>query len=86
MYPISDPQAIRNARPDNTYYASGTSGLQIEKDSSTNPLSLGYPEGGSRQIQWGWNPVGGSRDFDAAETPNDLVAVGEIGTVTVTTT
>jgi hypothetical protein len=39
---------------------------------------------GSRDIQWGWNPVGGARDFTANETPNDLVAVGIIGTVTIT--
>ena len=26
---------------------------------------------GSRIIQWGWNPVGGARWFDAALTPND---------------
>ena len=39
---------------------------------------------GSRDIQWGWNPVGGARDFVASETPNDLVAVGRIGTVTIT--
>jgi len=39
----------------------------------------------SRQIQWGWNPVGaGSDPFNL--TPNDLVATGQIGTVTVTTT
>jgi len=39
---------------------------------------------GSRDIQWGWNPVGGARDFTANETPNDLVAIGIIGTVTIT--
>ena len=38
----------------------------------------------SRQIQYGFNPVGVGRDpFDL--TPNDLVATGQIGTVTVTT-
>jgi hypothetical protein len=43
----------------------------------------GYPTGGSRDIQWGWNPVGGSKDFDAVLTPNYLVATTSVGTVTV---
>lgn len=38
----------------------------------------------SRDIQWGWNPVGGASANDAGLTPNDLVAVGVIGQVTVT--
>jgi hypothetical protein len=39
----------------------------------------------SRQIQWGWNPVGVGRDpFDLVE--DDLTGAGQIGTVTVTTT
>ena len=71
MFPVDDPQAVRNPRRDSTYYQSGI----------TSTGSIG---GGSRQIQWGWNPVGGSRSFDAALTPNDLVAVGFVGTVTVT--
>jgi hypothetical protein len=40
----------------------------------------------SRGTQWGWNPVGGSRGFDDVLTPNDLVATGNTGTVTVTIT
>ena len=40
--------------------------------------------GGSREIQWGWNPVGGARDDGL--TPNVLVLQGQIGTVTVVTT
>ena len=39
----------------------------------------------SRQIQYGFNPVGVGRD-PFGLTPNDLVAKGEVGTVTVTTT
>ena len=73
MYPVDDPQALRNPRRDTTYVTSGT-------------LADGNLGLGSRQIQWGWNPVGGSSGFDAPLTPNDLVAVGQIGTVTVTTT
>lgn len=71
MYPVSDPIAIRDPRPDtNTWYASGV---------NTN----GYPSEGSRVIEWGWNPVGGSRSFDAALTPNALAPRGLVGTVTV---
>lgn len=40
-------------------------------------------DGGSRVIQWGWNPVGGARADDSGLTPNDLVAQTNVGTVTV---
>jgi hypothetical protein len=73
MYPVSDPQGLRNPRPDRSYVTSGL-------------LADGYPGGGSRDIQWGWNPVGGSRFFDVALTPNNLVMQSFIGTVTVVTT
>jgi len=46
----------------------------------------GFTTGGSRDIQWGWAPVGGSRFFDDALTPNDLVLTLELGTVQVTVT
>jgi hypothetical protein len=72
MYPVNDPQAVRNPRPDTSYVVSG-----IGPD--------GSPEGGSRIIQWGWNPVGGARLFDTGLTPNNLIADGQIGIVTVTT-
>jgi hypothetical protein len=36
----------------------------------------------SRDFQWGWAPVGGGSSESG--TPNDLVADGSIGTVTVT--
>jgi len=85
MYPVDDPQALRNPRPDNSYQVSGTNGLQELLFTSTSPLGVGFPEGGSRQIQWGWNPVGGARLFDTDLTPNDLIAEGYVGTVTVTT-
>ena len=68
MYPVYDPQAVREPRIDTTYYTAG-----IGAD--------GYPTGGSRQIQWGWNPVGMAYDFN--ETPNYLVANGQVGTVTI---
>jgi hypothetical protein len=86
MYPVYDPQAVREPRPDLSYYQSGTSGLQIALTSTTAPDSVGYPEGGSRVFQWGWNPVGGASSFDTLLTPNNLVLQVQIGTVTVVTT
>ena len=39
----------------------------------------------SRDIQWGWNPVGsGNSPYNL--TPSNLQAVGSVGQVTVTTT
>jgi len=73
MYPVDDPQAVRNPRPDQSYYQSGL----------TSDGSLG---GGSRVFQWGWNPIGGASSFDTLLTPNYLVAQGIVGTVTVVTT
>jgi hypothetical protein len=71
MYPVSDPIAIRDPRPDtNTWYASGVN-------------TGGYPSEGSRVIEWGWAPIGGSSGFDAPLTPNSLVGQGYVGTVTV---
>ena len=70
MYPVDDPQGLRNPRPDRSYVASGLD-------------SQGYLSGGSRDIQWGWNPVGGARSIDNGLTPNYLVSAVEIGTVTV---
>jgi hypothetical protein len=65
LYPVNDPQAVREPRPDVSYEVSGDNHL------------------GSRVIQWGWAPVGGARAFDAALTPNDLAAQGQVGTVTI---
>jgi len=84
MYPVDDPQGLRNPRPDRSYRLSGTSGLQIEAGSG--PLGAGTVEGGSRIFQWGWNPVGGSSFFTAIETPNNLVLTVNLGTITVATT
>lgn len=72
MYPVNDPQAVREPRPDLGYYAAGVN-------------VLGFPSGGSRVIQWGWNPVGGPSQFDSVLTPNYLIAIGQVGTVTITT-
>ena len=87
MYHVSDPQAVRDPRPDSpSYYQSGLDGLQIEAGTGTDVNQTGVPLQGSRIIQWGWNPVGGARANDDGLTPNDLVAQSAIGTVTVTTT
>jgi hypothetical protein len=73
MYPVDDPQGVRDPRPDLSYQVSGL-------------LADGYSGGGSRVFQWGWNPVGGSSSFDVALTPNYLVATTIVGTVTVSVT
>ena len=67
MYPVEDPQGLRNPRPDKSRAFTGGD----------------YT---SRDIQWGWNPVGGARGFDIGLTPNDLIATAITGTVTVQTT
>ena len=85
MYPVDDPQGIRNPRPDNSYTQSGNTGLQLVNGSATTQNEVGFPSEGSRDFQWGWNPVGGSSGFDAALTPNDLVLRVQIGTVTIQT-
>lgn len=66
LYPVNDPQAVRDPRPDTSYYEPGNDGA-----------------GGSRVIQWGWNPVGGARGFDSELTPNTLIGIGQTGTVTI---
>ena len=85
LYPVNDPQAVREPRPDVSYWASGTNGLQINV-SGLGPDGLGNPENGSRIFQWGWNPVGGARLFDSELTQNDLIGLSQVGTVTVSVT
>ena len=86
LYPVNDPQAVRNPRPDLGYYQSGLSGLQLTETTGPSTNATGVPMGGSRVIQWGWAPVGGARANDAGLTPNNLVAIGNVGSVTVITT
>ena len=86
MFPVDDPQGLRNPRPDRSYYLSGNNGLQTNVNGGTGPSGTGTNEGGSRIFQWGWNPVGGSQGSDAGLTPNNLVLTVELGTVTVVTT
>ena len=84
MYPVDDPQALRNPRRDNSYVEAGLTGLQIAFGSGSSVDKDGTPSGGSRDIQWGYNPVGlGS---DGSLTPNNLIGKGQTGAVTVTTT
>jgi hypothetical protein len=72
-FPVEDPQALRNPRKDTTYVTSGNN-------------AGGVPSGGSRDIQWGWMPIGGSILFDTVLTPNYLVATASVGTVTISVT
>jgi hypothetical protein len=71
MYPVNDPQALYQPRPDTTYVTAGLN-------------ASGNLTGGSRDIQWGWAPVGGASSFDEYLTPNYLVGTAEVGTVTIT--
>ena len=66
MYPVDDPQAVRNPRPDQSFNDNNRTG--------------------SRDIQWGWEPVGGARPPANEFTPNKLVSSGVVGTVTITIT
>jgi hypothetical protein len=85
MYPVNDPQAVRNPRPDsNSYYQSGYNGLQTNPNlTGASYLLTGVPLEGSRVIEWGWNPVGGARSYDTGLTPNHLIGQAELGSVTV---
>jgi len=79
MYPVSDPQAVREPRPDLSYRQAGYTGLQL-----TLNTDFGDPSGGSRVFQWGWRPVGGSSANDAGLTPSFLTSAGVVGSVTIT--
>ena len=66
MYPVEDPQAVRDPRPDKSFTEAG-------------PYS-------SRNIQWGWDPVGFANPLGLPGIPDNLEGDGEVGTVTITTT
>lgn len=83
LYPVNDPQAVREPRPDLSYWQSGLTGLQTDYNAGTLPLQDGFPGGGSRIFQWGWAPVGGARSDDAGLTPNNLVAQTTVANVTI---
>jgi hypothetical protein len=78
MYPVQDPQAVREPRPDVSYRQAGYTGLQL-----TLNTDFGDPSGGSRIFQWGWAPVGGASGSDAGLTPNNLTSPSQIGNVTI---
>jgi hypothetical protein len=78
MYPVQDPQAVREPRPDNSYQQAGYTGLQL-----TDNTDFGDPSGGSRVFQWGWAPVGGASSNDVGLTPNALTSRGVVGSVTI---
>ena len=79
MYPVQDPQAVREPRRDNSYLQAGYTGLQL-----TLNTDFGDPSGGSRVFQWGWYPVGGARSNDVGLTPNALAPVSVVANVTIT--
>ena len=86
LYPVNDPQAVRNPRPDNSYYQAGLTGLQIETVAVPNPEAqdaFGTPSGGSRQIEWGWNPVGLNNPLGLSGLTNTLIGNSAVGSVTV---
>jgi hypothetical protein len=88
MYPVDDPQALRNPRPDVSFWQAGMTGLKIKiygEVPSSNVLAFGTPSEGSRIIQWGWAPVGLNNALALPNLPNTLLGTGEIGTVTVQT-
>jgi hypothetical protein len=79
MYPVQDPQAVREPRRDNSYQQAGYTGLQL-----TLNTDFGDPSGGSRIFQWGWAPVGGASANDVGLTPNALAPVSVVANVTIT--
>lgn len=68
LYPVNDPQALRNPRPDTSYDQSGDN------------------NGGSRQIAWGWNPVGDANPLGLSGVTASLEATASLGTVTISIT
>ena len=85
LYPVNDPQAVRDPRPDSpSFFQAGLTGIQIQSGTGNDVNQTGVPSGGSRVFQWGYNPVGGASSFDALLTPNDLVGISALGSVTIT--
>jgi hypothetical protein len=78
MYPVQDPQAVREPRRDNSYQQAGYTGLQL-----TLNTDFGDPSGGSRIFQWGWAPIGGASGNDVGLTPNALAPVSVVANVTI---
>ena len=72
MYPVDDPQALREPRPDQSYYQSGL-------------LSDGEIGEGSRVFQWGWNPVGLNNPLGLWGLVSILEVTASVGSVIVIT-
>ena len=87
LYPVRDPEAVKDPRPDNSYVQSGLTGLRTQTIGVTNPeavTAFGTPAGGSRQIQWGWRPVGFNNVLQLPGLVDELETTCALGTVTVT--
>jgi len=87
MFQVDDPQALMNPRPDNSYTSSGKNGLQTnitEPDMEVD--AYGQPSGGSRTLQWGWNPVGLNNPLQLKGLTDNLQATAQVGSVFIATT
>lgn len=71
-YPVVDPEALKDPRPDNSYFASGL-------NTNNNPSE------GSRVIYWGFNPVGFANPLGLTGLSDTLQSRVSVGTVIVTT-
>jgi len=83
MYPVYDPQAVRDPRPDTTYFQAGLNGLETNPDGGPTEAGYGVPTQGSRIVAWGWNPVGFYNPLKLPFQQNFLVATSAVGTVTI---
>lgn len=81
LYPVNDPQAVRNPRPDTSYVSSGTPSQQVSK--LVWNLSAPGTSGGSRDIQWGFNPVGLHNPLNLPGLVSVLQMVASAGKVTI---
>ena len=43
MYPVDDPQGLRDPRPDLSYVQSGNTGLQLNNTTATTQDGVGFP-------------------------------------------
>lgn len=86
LYPVNDPQAVREPRPDLSYYQAGYTGLQLTETQGTDIDENGFPSEGSRIIQWGWAPIGFGNNGAEGLDINNLVGYSAIGSVTVAIT
>ena len=50
MYPVNDPQAVREPRPDVSYYTGGTTGLYTSNVASNSTENAGYPKIGRAHV------------------------------------